>query len=303
MRNLPPLNALRAFEAAGRHQSFSLAAQELNVSHSAISRHVRGLEDRLGCQLFRDLPRGVTLTQDGLVYLARVSPALDAIAQATEGLSETPAGRLTINSEPLFASKVLIPMLGDFQRAFPDVDVRLEASQSLADVERYEADLAVRFRGLGLDDGPSDLISDAPLFVFAAPELVKAAQLSPHQMLAQRRFRDRSPDVWRMWFDAVGMPDVSDPSPNWRLRANLAYEAALHGHGVYLGSSDCTAQDMKAGRLKIVHPVGVRHGAFHLVYGSRGPRSAAARQFRLWLLDRTAGFRGAPLEFENQPYG
>ena len=149
MAALPPLNALRAFEAAGRHQSFSRAAEELGVSHSSISRHVRGLEDRLGVQLFRDLPRGLALTEYGAAYLAQVSPALDAIAYATEGLVEVPQGTVWVNSETLFAAKFLVPRLGDFYAQHPEVEIRLEASRQLADVARYETDLAIRFERYG----------------------------------------------------------------------------------------------------------------------------------------------------------
>ncbi|MEL7124934.1 MAG: LysR family transcriptional regulator, partial [Pseudomonadota bacterium] len=111
MRSLPPLNALRAFEAAARHESFSRAAEELGVSHSAISRHVRGLEARLGVQLFRDQSRGVVLTPEGQHYAQRIAPAFDVIGDATEGLADTPAGRVVVNSEPLFAAKVVAPLL------------------------------------------------------------------------------------------------------------------------------------------------------------------------------------------------
>ena len=145
LRNLPPLNALRAFDAAGRHQSFSRAAEELGVSHSSISRHVRGLEDRLGVQLFRDLPRGLELSPDGAAYLAQVAPALDAIGDATDGLAEAPQGTVTVNAETLFAMKWLVPRLGDFTTQNPDIELRLEASRQLANVARYEADFAIRF--------------------------------------------------------------------------------------------------------------------------------------------------------------
>ena len=145
---LPPLNALRAFEAAGRYESFSRAAEELGVSHSSISRHVRGLEDRLGIQLFRDLPRGLALSPEGASYLADISPALEAIAYATEALAEVPKGTVWVNSETLFATKWLVPRLPDFYAAHPGVEIRLEASRRLADVARYEADLNTRMSGI-----------------------------------------------------------------------------------------------------------------------------------------------------------
>ena len=289
-RPLPPLNALRAFDAAGRHQSFSLAAQELNVSHSAISRHVRGLEARLGVQLFRDLPRGVELTRDGRAYLARVMPAFDAIAEATEGLTEAPAGRVTVNSDWTFALRVILPRIAEFHDAYPDIDLRLEASQRLADVEHYEADLAVRFAHRGSLDMPSDLMSDAPLLPFACPEIAARIR-TPADLLAERRYKDRMIDSWHRWFELCAVPGPLPVDEGWSYNAVLALEAALQGAGVYLGSAECTVTEQRAGRLVRLFDTGFRDGAFFLVYGSRGPRGAAVRAFRSWVLDITAGFR------------
>ena len=111
-RSLPPLNALRAFEAAGRLGSFTKAAAELNVSHSAISRHVRGLEERLNVHLFRSQNTGVVLTDQGMAYLAEITPAFDRIALATETLSDPPAGTVTLTTESTIAQKWLVPRLG-----------------------------------------------------------------------------------------------------------------------------------------------------------------------------------------------
>ena len=145
VRRLPPLNALRAFEAAGRHVSFSGAAKELNVSHAAISRHVRGLEKRLGVQMFQNVARGVELTEAGSRFLRAISPAFDQIAQAMEELCGGEEGLVTISSEPTFAVRWLIPRLGRFQELHPNLETRVDASTRLADVQRYECDLAIRF--------------------------------------------------------------------------------------------------------------------------------------------------------------
>lgn len=299
-RDLPPLNALRAFEAAGRHQSFSRAAQELGVNHSAISRHVRGLEHRLGVQLFKELARGVTLSDEGKAYLARITPALDLIGDATEDLAEAPEGRVTVNSEPLFAQKFIVPRMGAFQALYPKIELRLEASHALADVERYEADIAVRFAHGGRLDVPSDLLSDGHIFPYAAPSFLNGRTLTPDEIVASPRFRDRREDLWGAWCEAVGaVPPVSDEG-HWRLSANLSAEAALNGQGVYLGSEECMAAECAAGRLVRCSDVGITSGAFHLVYGSRGVRRRAVRQFRSWLLKEAVSFRVAD---KDQPNG
>jgi len=204
-RKLPPLNALRAFEAAGRHQSFTRAAQELGVSHSSISRHVRGLEHRLKVRLFRDLPRGVELTRDGMDYLARLTPVFDAIAEASDALEERPAGVITLNCEPVFATKWLIPALSAFKSRHPEVDIRLEASQELADVTRYATDVAIRFFNSGVPDRPAELISNAAVYPYASPDLIAGPVTSPDQLRDYPLLKDRNSDTWTRWFTLAGL--------------------------------------------------------------------------------------------------
>ena len=170
-RRLPPLNALRAFEAAGRHGSFSKAADELNVSHAAISRHVRGLEQRIGVQLFLNAKRGVELTPLGQTYLLAITPALDAIALATDELSARPEDLLSISCEPTFAVKWLMPRLGGFHDLHPGIEITIQSSSRLADLRRYECDVAIRY-GSGAWGGlTSELISCATVYPIGAPRL------------------------------------------------------------------------------------------------------------------------------------
>jgi len=289
-RSLPPLNALRAFEAAGRHQSFSRAANELGVSHSAVSRHVRGLEDRLGAQLFRDLPRGVALTQAGARYLAALSPAFDHIAEASEVFAQRPTGQVIVDAEPLFASNWLIPRLGDFYQRYPEIELRLEASNTLADIARYEADLAIRFYHAGPPSDDLLLVSDAPLYPFAAPSLVPDP-LPASKLLKLPLLRDRYEDTWKEWAIAAGYDVTPAGQSDWRLRATLAYAAALAGQGVLLTSADVTEGDVKAGRLVQCSDIGFRMGSYHLVAGEGVMRRGPVRIFRDWLLDQSAPLR------------
>jgi len=289
-RALPPLNALRAFEAAGRHQSFSGAAEELGVSHSAISRHVRGLEDRLGAQLFRDLPRGVALTQAGARYLAALSPSFDRIAEASEVFDQRPAGQVTVDAEPLFAMKWLIPRLGDFYQRYPDIELRLQANSAIADLARYEADLALRFFHAGPEGQDAPLLSNAPLYPFAAPGVVSGL-MPPEQILSLPLLRDRHADTWRKWAGLAGCPPPAGAPSDWRMRARLAYETALAGHGVLLVSSEIAEVDAASGRLVQCSDIGFRMGSYHLVSAEGVMRRSAVRLFRDWLLDQSAGLR------------
>ncbi|MCP5086140.1 MAG: LysR family transcriptional regulator [Rhodobacteraceae bacterium] len=291
-RRLPPLNALRAYEAAGRHQSFSRAAEELGVNHSAISRHVRGLEDRLGVQLFRDLPRGVALTQAGARYLERVSPAFDAIADASEALADRVPGTLTLNSELMFAAKILIPHLGDFYERHPEIEIRLEGSSELVDIERYEADLAIRYFNSGVPDVSSVLVSNAAMYPYISPDLLAEPVQDPAQLLQFKLLRDRSGDPWSRWFARVGGVDLARvPKPKWRLRVLLSLEAAVAGQGVFLAAADIVDADVRAGRLIKCHEFGLAEGSYHLLFGAGVLRRKPARLFRDWLLDECAPFR------------
>lgn len=291
-RTLPPLNALRAFEAAGRHESFSRAADELGVSHSAISKHVRGLEDRLGAHLFRDMPRGVALTPEGQRYLAEVTPAFDAIGEATEVFAERAKGTVVVNCENVFAVKTLVPRLRRFFEKFPDVDVELEASRHIADLTRYEADIAVRFR-VHDDPEPGEvLLSNAPIYPFANPEVAQEIDADPARLLDYRLLRDRLGDPWAAWFTAIGRPELCEnlrPTP--RMRALLAQEATASGLGVLLASSDNTEGDVTAGRLVQLFDTGISQGSYHLVFGQGVLRRKPVRVFRDWLLAETARFR------------
>lgn len=300
-RPMPPLNAVRAFEAAARHQSFSRAAEELGVSHSAISRHVRGLEHRLECRLFRDLPRGVALTRDGERFFNAVSPALDLIAEGTEALRGRPAGAVVVNSEVLFATKWLVPRMGAFHAAYPEIEIRLEATDQLVNVARYEADLAIRFVKTGVPDGPAELLANLGIGAYAAPEI--AAQIAaPGDILRFTLLRDRKPDLWEEWFAMAGVEGYV-PTP-WRTRAILSVEAAVHGQGVLLSSKDILLGHLARGDLVPLFETTLYSGAFFLIAGDGALRRKPVRVFRDWLLAETRGMvdpRGAGLNV--QPNG
>ncbi len=297
-RRLPPLNALRAFEAAGRHQSFSKAAEELGVSHSAVSRHVRGLELRLGVQLFRDLPRGVELTVAGAGYLAEVTPALDQIAEASDVFARQPEGQIIVDAEPLFASKWLIPRLASFYEAYPKIDLRLEARRELTDVTRYEADIAIRFFKAGSPDPDNPLISNAPLYPFAARALIGATRIDPEEILEFPLLQDRGGRIWQDWLRAAGLDPELIPEPTWRMRATLAIEAAIAGHGVILLSEEIAGQAVSSGQLIRASDIGFRQGCYRIMLGTEARRRAPVRHFRDWLLAESAGLR-----VDTQPIG
>ncbi len=291
-RRLPPLNALRAFEAAGRHQSFSRAAEELRVSHSSVSRHVRGLEDRLGVQLFREHARGLKLSPEGAAYLVQITPAFDTIAEATEGLRQVPEGTVTINSEPLFATKWLIPRLSAFQQIHPSVDLRIEASRELADVARYEADIAIRFIHPGGVHPGAVLLSNSMLRPYAAPSLIDQPVTNPADLLHFPLLRDRTNGTWREWFALAGGVTAEDvPHEEWRMRSALAVEAAIAGQGVLLVSDEVVSAEVESGRLIALSDIGFREGGYYVLNADGALRRKTVRVFRDWLLAKTECWR------------
>ena len=173
-RRLPPLNAIRAFEAASRHSSFQAAADELAVTPGAVAQQVKSLEQWLGLSLFRRLPsKGIALTQAGQRYAASASEHLDGLADATTRLmAQDNANVLTVSTIPSFAAQWLIPRLGSFRAAHPNLDVRVMASNSLTDFGREDVDVAIRY---GRGDYPASVVRTPPRGILL-PDLQPAAR-------------------------------------------------------------------------------------------------------------------------------
>lgn len=216
-RNLPPLNPLRAFEAAGRLGSFTSAARELNVSHSAISRHVRGLEKRLNVHLFRTQNTGVALTEQGQSYLAQITPALDQISFATDALTCTPAGVVTLTTENTLGQKWLVPRLANLRALHPEIDLRLSISIDVMDIEAHDFDLGLRYLRTDPNDG-SVLLFPSMVRAYAAPNFAAMAgkntdlkALASGPLIEEATFR-----FWPEWFQKSGLPNPGKLDPPGR---------------------------------------------------------------------------------------
>lgn len=290
-RVLPPLNALRAFEAAARLHSFSRAANELNVSHSSISRHVRGLEKRLDVQLFKVAKQGVSLTADGLSYFERISPALDEIAYATEELTHRPMGTISISPEPAFAQKWLVPRLGQFREAHPDIEIELKATVEFVDIAAHAADMALRFCWTEMDVTGFDLVSDRPFYPYAAPELAGSDLMSPADLANHTLIGYYIDELWPMWFRVAGLDVVPDLKRTPAMQSLLGIEYAVSGQGILLMSSDLVEPEVRDGKLVRLSNTGVRCGAFYIVTNEKAARRRAVRAFREWLLEVSADLR------------
>ncbi|HYW33757.1 MAG TPA: transcriptional regulator GcvA, partial [Candidatus Bathyarchaeia archaeon] len=210
---LPPLNALRCFDIAAKHLSFTKAAAELHVTHSAVSHQIKGLEEWLGLPLFRRVNRGLVLTEAGQAYLKPIREAFERLGDATRRLRvRERSGPLTVSVMPSFAGKWLVPRLGRFRQRHPDIDVRISASSELVDFERDDVDIAVRY-GRGSWPGLKvELLMHETLFVVCSPGLLegpdairKPGDIARHTLLSDLDWRI---DVWQIWFEAAGLGAV-----------------------------------------------------------------------------------------------
>ncbi|WP_414448581.1 transcriptional regulator GcvA [Burkholderia sp. 22PA0099] len=284
---LPPLNALRAFEAAARHLNFRLAAEEIGVTQGAVAQQVRHLEDVLQRRLFERLPRGLALTADGRAYFPAVQRAFTIVADATDTLTRQ-ASTLTITTAPSFASKWLIPRLARLRESHPTLEVRVIADEKLATFRGDGVDIAIRLGkppfGKGL---AAELLFPLDVFAVAAPVLLDASppvrcgsDLAAHVLLHDAH------DLWPEFLDALAAGPGVDAGKGPRFnQSSLAIDAAIDGQGIALMSEPLVERDIAAGRLRRVldfsFPLSL---GFYVVYPQATADTEARRALREWLL-------------------
>jgi LysR family transcriptional regulator, glycine cleavage system transcriptional activator len=294
MRRLPPLRALRAFEASARLASVTAAAAELGVSHSAVSQQIRQLEDYFGLTLFRRSGRGIEPTPQAALYLRDVAAGLDRIAIASEQLSQRGHGRvLRVNATPSFAMRWLIPQTSAFQLDNPAIDLRISVSTSDGIEHLTEpADFIIRRDVMARGDHVCRRFLDDVSTAVVSPALAGQQRLDdPRSLLKLPLLHLRSrPDAWRRWFQGSGvvMPDtIAGPFFDHFF---LSLQAAISGLGAAIGPYALIADDLAAGRL--VTPFADRTvvgPGFHVLYRAAAVKERAGRMFLDWLLARAPG--------------
>jgi len=292
-RRLPSLNGLRAFEAAARQLSFTRAAEELNVTQSAVSHQIRALEEQMGVSLFRRVNQGLLLTDAGQLLLPPVRDALDRLAAGVERVrGHEASGRLTVSVSPYFAGRWLMPRIGRFRALHPEIELRLSASQQYVDFTR-ETDIDMGLRhGLGVWEGLSAVrFLDDEVFPVCSPTLAPPLR-TPADLRAHVLLDDEQHGYWRAWLVAVGLDDLA-PTAGLRLTdIGLALQAALAGQGVAMGRASLVEEDLAAGRL--VRPFALSIPADYGIYAVC-PEAAAERPkiaaFRDWLIAEGAPYR------------
>ncbi len=258
MNQRPPLNALRAFEAAARHLSFTRAAAELNVTPAAVGHQVRALEDHLGVQLFRRLNRSLLLTDAAQACLPDLREGFARLAVAVETIQVRDArGVLTATVAPSFAAKWLVPRLDRFRALHPDITVRIDTAMAEVDLGREGIDIGIRF-GAGHYPGLRvERLMGEVLFAVCAPVLCKEpralrqpADLREHTLLhIDGETADAAWPDWPTWMRAAGCGDVNATVGPRFTQSIMAVQAAIEGQGVVIAPLSVVADDLAAGRL------------------------------------------------------
>lgn len=294
-RRLPSLNALKAFEAAARHGSFTRAAQELCVTQGAVSQQVKGLEAQIGLRLFNRERQGLVITEAGRLYLAVVRDAFDRLRLGTERLLERGNGStLTVTTSPNFAAKWLVHRLGRFAAAHPDIDLRISASLQHVDFAREDFDLAIRH---GDGEWPGlhvTRLCTEELFPVCSPQLLRgrAALRRPHDIVRHTVLHTNDATEWGAWLERAGVDARTVGAGIVFNQASMAIDAAVDGHGIALARTALASWDLRAGRL--VRPFTLTLAvpyAFWIVCPlgtSELPKIAA---FRAWALGEAANDR------------
>jgi LysR family glycine cleavage system transcriptional activator len=291
IRNLPPLNAVRAFEAAARHASVSRAAAELGVTPGAVSRQVLALERHLGRTLFRRAAAGLALTEAGETLFAAVAPALERIATAA-GAVGRPAGQpaaqaLSVGAYTLFASRWLIPRWQGFLARHPGIGIALSTSDHAADLlpERFDAVIAVG-DGRAPPGLRAQLLLPIETVPVCSPKLLKdgAFDLSRERLLHSRQ----RPQDWRRWLAHAGMTGIDADAGLHFESIGLAIEAAAEGQGVALGIRALMERDLAAGRVVIPLPVARPTRRSFVLLHETAREGPALRAFAAWLGEEAA---------------
>jgi len=284
-RRAPSLLALRAFEAAARRLSFTEAAQELSVSQAAISRHVRALEQELGRPLFRRLHRQVELTDPGKRLASELASGSSQIQRAVDAVRGIVTRPLRVAVEPAFAARWLVPRLGGFSSAYPDIELELEASEELRVLGR-DTDIAIRFLSptARRPRGHARKLFSADGFpVIASNRIGRVRQRSDGDVVGYRLLHDDDGTAWRSWFEAAGVAGY-DEAKHLRFNdSSLVLTAALRGQGVALSTPIYIGSELEAGRLVRLGRTSVTFGDYWLLEASDRAAAKARAAFVGWL--------------------
>jgi LysR family transcriptional regulator, glycine cleavage system transcriptional activator len=294
-RKLPNLTALRAFEAAARHQNFSRAADEIHVTHGAISHQVRALEEELGVPLFTRLGKRISLTENGRQFAIALRKSLLDIALATDAVKASPEHRrLTISSLSSFAARWLSPRLGRFIEQYPDIEVRLQSNTYLTDFAREEVDVAVRFGGGNYPGLFEELLMDDYYYPVASPRFNGGKLPATPQELVRGALLRCELEPWLPWFRAAQV-DLPEPAAGIVFQdAAILLRAALDGQGIALARHVIAASDVRSGDLVRLFDTTVKcPSSYYFVCPPGALEKSQVQDFRSWLFSEVGKWKAA----------
>jgi LysR family glycine cleavage system transcriptional activator len=286
---LPPLNALRAFEASARQLSFTKAAEELFVTQAAISHQIKSLEEFLGIKLFMRKNRALLLTEEGQSYYADIKDIFNAIHEATEKLLARGAkGAITVSLQPSFAIQWLVPRLSAFNRLHPDIDVRIKAVDQPDNSLTEDVDVAIYYGRGHWPKVHADKMYNEFLVPVCSPALLNGpkplkniSDLQYHTLLHDTSRRD-----WKRWFNAVGVKATNVNHGPIFSHSSMVLQAAIHGQGVALAHNTLAKPDLDSGRLVMPFPdVLLSKDGYYFVCREHQLDIGKIAAFREWLLE------------------
>jgi len=295
---LPPLRSFRVLEAAARHQNYTRAADELHLTHSAVSHQIHALEETLGVRLFERSGRQMRATESGRQLAQDVRATLDALAAAVERVrGADSANSITVSVLPSFAAAWLVARLGGFLERHPQVELRLESTTALADFRNDGVDVAIRYGSGNYEDLESVKLFDDEVFPTMSPKLRRSARIRAPADLARVPLLRIRNQPWAPWFAAAGM-NVAEPRRGPVFNdSELALQAAIQGQGVVLARGSLAAAKLRAGVL--VAPFKQRIASpqtCYLVYPPQHAHKPSVQLFRDWLLEELSATSPVPME-------
>ena len=289
MLKLPSFLALRAFEAAARLGSFRKAADELHVSHTVVSRHVRALESSTGVELVRATPQGITPTAQGAAYALKISAALQSIARATEELAEpNNFPTLHVSCSPGFAVRWLAPRISDFMRETPGIEITIRPTDRAPAVESGESDIDIRYAEPRESDASALILTRPPVLAVASPAWLSNCvnKLTLRNLPSQSLLHEETHAHWQLWFSKAGIELAETPSGTRYWNAALTLEAATMGHGIALAPDLLVRDALDSGQLVQVVPNAIK--IFPYIFVTRADREndMIVVKFRKWIQQR-----------------
>ena len=287
-RRLPPLNALRAFEAVARHQSISAAADELCVTHSAVSRHVAKLEDHLGAKLFTRDHQRLSLNPRGAAYAARLTAMFDDLERLTTDAfkGNAPRAPLRVCVYRTYASRVLIPRLARFRAAHPEIEFQLETRDELPQNRHMDVDVSIALGTGAWPDVDAAFLCPERLLPVASPKLMNGRTLTSVDELREFTLLHAVPRLndWAQWFALMGAKDI-DAYRGMRFdNSGLAYQAAINELGVAMAQTTYVAEDIEEGRLVPVFSTPLEtERAFYALFAPSKRDDPGVLAFAQWL--------------------